>query len=788
VAAVRQTNFLAGELAPSYWGRTDLKYYGAGVRTGLNFIISPQGSAMTRPGTRYVALTNSYSPDTTRLLPYVYSDTVSYVLELEGLFDQIIAHKFDVSTGVDVATVIATGAGDWNVMASEIQYAQVGAVLVLAHPTKKPKQLYFNGATWTYGDVDWTYPALVWRSIPLGNQDTGAPFIVENILGTFTPTGGTAAVNTAPFTATATEPLVDWVYAVTAVIKDTATGALVETRPYEVINKANGIGGAAAAFTAHARIAVSKTKPVYLMRYAPAGAVVSAPNIITYNYYKGRAGLFGFIGASTDTQFVDDGREPDYNLRPLKASTPTGYPWSLDGAGGSLDYPASVAFHENRRVWAGGSKRPGTIIASASGDWSNLDDYGPPAWHGEPLIFDVASKKRERLRTLASHYQLLAFTDTSVWAIGGGAGAVLDYDTFAARLVDEVGSRSIQPLTIGGQVLFARSKGSGARMLTADFNSPSGGYRVSDATEHAIHLFGPISLDRAGVPFTRQIKEWCYQEDPFGLIWAIRNDGVAVAGQLTGNLIGWTRVVSSDFESASVFVGFTSICSVPEGAEDAVYALVGRYNSLGALLRYSIERFESRIIKGTTADVACLDCAVKKTVVAGALTIAGLPYQDGAQVWISARANAARGPFTVTAGAIDISDPLVVGGSYLPNANNGANVDVFVGYKYDCDLETLDPVSTDTRMKQRTVVKVGFEVDSTVGVHVGPDSTHLVPAVGGTGPGSDSGPYDATADSQVVAWSHVLGTWDTHGRAFLRVQLPLPVTVTGLTRELDVGG
>lgn len=794
MANIRQTNFLGGELAPALWGRNDFSLYGKGARTLLNFFVNPQGSAVSRPGTRYVR-NGTFSAYSGRLFPFVYSDSVAFVL-MASTIDGMVAVSFDKSTGVATSASV-TGAGVFAGVSdlNEIQYAQVGATIVFTHPTMTggPKQLVYDGATWTFGNLDLSYPTLVWRSIPLGNQDTGAPFIVENIAGTFTAPwlpGATAAVNTAPFTATATEPLVDWVYAVSAVIKDSATGALVETRPYVVVNKANGVGGAAAAFPANARIAVSKTKPVYLMRYAPAGGVVSAPNIVTYNYYKGRAGLFGFIGASTDLQFVDDGIEPDFNQQPLRPTAVS--PWQLDSSGAVLDYPSAVCHFEGRRAFGGGSKRPGTLLISASGDYPNLDDYTLP-WHGEPLKLDLASLKRERMRALVGHSQLLAFTDTSVWAVGGSAGAALDYDTMSARLIDQVGSRSLQPLVVGGHVLYARSKGAGARMLTADFNSPSGGYKVADVTQHALHLFSGNYLDPSTAR-TKALRWWAYAEDPFGLVWATRGDGTLLIGTPIGDSVAWTRNTpapfTSDAAAAALWNGFFSVCSIPEGDEDVVYAIVQRWNGSG--LNRTLERFESRVIHDNNDDVACLDCAVKVTTSGLSGVISGLPaILDGASVWAVGRKNPALGPVTVSGGVADFTGLLLstinpsTGLSYTDFIeNNGAGeAELFIGLAFTCDIETLDPVSTDTRTRQRTISKVGFEVDNAIGLYVGPNSSSLVEAV----PGSLATAYNGTSLDQVVAYSFVQSSWQ-NGRGFLRQTLPLPVTILGVTREVDFGG
>jgi len=48
------TSFSAGELAPRFYGRFDLPQYQKGARKIRNMIVTPEGAAMRRQGTRYV--------------------------------------------------------------------------------------------------------------------------------------------------------------------------------------------------------------------------------------------------------------------------------------------------------------------------------------------------------------------------------------------------------------------------------------------------------------------------------------------------------------------------------------------------------------------------------------------------------------------------------------------------------------------------------------------------------------------------------------------------------------
>ena len=70
-------SFNSGELTPLIKYRVDLEKRFMGVETMENFLVRPQGMAIRRPGTFYVATAKAEAV----LVPFEYSTTDSYVLE-----------------------------------------------------------------------------------------------------------------------------------------------------------------------------------------------------------------------------------------------------------------------------------------------------------------------------------------------------------------------------------------------------------------------------------------------------------------------------------------------------------------------------------------------------------------------------------------------------------------------------------------------------------------------------------------------------------------------------------
>lgn len=92
-------SFTAGELSPNLYARVDLDKYHSGVSQGRNMFVDYRGGMSNRPGTKFLAkaLSNIYS----RIIPFIVSRDVSYIVEFAHLQLRIFAN------GVPVATLTA---------------------------------------------------------------------------------------------------------------------------------------------------------------------------------------------------------------------------------------------------------------------------------------------------------------------------------------------------------------------------------------------------------------------------------------------------------------------------------------------------------------------------------------------------------------------------------------------------------------------------------------------------------------------------------------------------------
>src|SRR5690606_2932258 len=109
------------------------------------------------------------------------------------------------------------------------------------------------------------------------------------------------------------------------------------------------------------------------------------------------------------------------------------------------------------------------------------------------------SRRFEQIVNMVTHQRLLIGTKSSVWAVSGAQGGILDFDSVDAKLIDEVGMTELAPLVIDGRVLFARTKGSGVRAL--EFDGQWGGYESGDISGQSEHLFLGDSISELGTTY-----------------------------------------------------------------------------------------------------------------------------------------------------------------------------------------------------------------------------------------------------------------------------------------------
>src|SRR5687767_3858006 len=126
---IRQSSFAGGQISPRLYGRSDLPKYATALRHCRNFLITPTGAATNRPGTRFVREVKD-STLNVRLIPFIYSDEQSYVLEFGRLYIRFHSNGGTVMSG-GIPYEIESPYFEYDL--AKLKTAQVGDVLTITH-------------------------------------------------------------------------------------------------------------------------------------------------------------------------------------------------------------------------------------------------------------------------------------------------------------------------------------------------------------------------------------------------------------------------------------------------------------------------------------------------------------------------------------------------------------------------------------------------------------------------------------------------------------------------------
>jgi hypothetical protein len=407
-------------------------------------------------------------------------------------------------------------------------------------------------------------------------------------------------------------------------------------------------------------------------------------------------------------------------------------------------YPDCSTYYNQRHIFAVRS----AFYGSAVGDIYN---YNPssPLTEDSALGHVLSSSRWEEIRSMLATRTLLILTNLTEWAVTGAGGAPLTAMSVQALPQSRRGSSWVDPLLVGPAALDIQERGNIVREILFDLYTDS--YKSTEISLLARHLLDGY-----------EIVDWAYAENPYSLIWSVRDDGILLCCTYVREqeMVAWTR---ADTQGT-----FESVATIIEDGEDYVYAIVKR----GSVR--SVERMASRVIDKTNpATWRFLDASIQTTGTA-LTSVSGLTWLEGKSVMILADGYV-QGPYTVTGGVVDFS----------ADVPDGASV-VDVGLSYNCDGELLTPVSPQApiRSNKKNVYRIAFEYVDSRGFAVGSDFDNLI-----------DWPERSVADAfgmipLQTGFEHVRipSTFDHEGPCVFRHADPLPFTLLSIGREINVGG
>lgn len=353
----------------------------------------------------------------------------------------------------------------------------------------------------------------------------------------------------------------------------------------------------------------------------------SSPTVFTITYGTSGAGGNSYTLASAQANAVVSG------------ATLTG-----GGSGGGATatltvgpqtgtYPGVVAYFQQRRGYANTTNEPDTYFFSHPGAFKNMD-ISIPSTDSDAVIGAPWAQQINGIQAMQPMPSgLIILTGNGAWLLTGGNQVTLTPSSQTATSEAFTGCHThVTPIVVNYDILYVQSQGSIIRDLAYNFFVNV--YTGTDTTTISSHLFN-----------YHQITQWAYAEEPFKVIWCIRDDGIMLSfTYLKEQDVGaYARHDTNGF--------FVSVTAVTEPPVNAVYTIVKRF--INGQWKYYTERADNRNWRNVE-DVYCVDSGLSYT---GTLPNATLSpaLADGTSNISSV--NLVYGGFGYTAPSVTVVDP-----------------------------------------------------------------------------------------------------------------------------------
>ncbi|KOE25743.1 hypothetical protein [Burkholderia multivorans] len=573
-AAAQQVSFDAGELSPLLGARVDIAKYPNGCKVMENFIATVQGPAVRRGGKRYVAAVKDSSKQAW-LLPFIVSDGIAYMLEFGDHYIRFYVDRgqlVDAGVPVEIATPYAladlvTEDGTFAICAT--QSADTMYLFHGAYPTQKllrTTATAFELQTVTFvggpfatvnddngirvqasgqsGDITLTANADVFRA-----SDVGTLFYVEQEQ----PTG-----------------IVPWAVHAESHVDDIRR---VGDRTY----RCTQIGLNAPQVTGQETPIHTEGRRWDGDGRDPDGDTYGSIGVEWEYQHSGYATVLitDVANARQASATVTTNNPNDPCMIPKPVVDSGTYKWARSLFNATDGFPQMGTFWRNRLCLM----RDRWLAMSVSADFEVFKTKDADQQTDDSAIVQqLNARKLNKLAWMIESDSLLIGMTGDEWVVGptNALQPVSATNLNAARRTS-YGSKRIQPVQVGGTIMFVQKAGRKLRDFKYDFSSDN--YVSTDVTKIADH----VTRGRSGT--NNGIMSLCYQQEPHSIVWAARADGQLIgctydeeAGR--SDVYGWHR-----HPDVNGFVECVASMPAPDGASDDLWLIVRRQIN-GQSVRY----------------------------------------------------------------------------------------------------------------------------------------------------------------------------------------------------------
>ena len=752
-----QNAFNAGELSPLLLGRQDIDKYSRGLYTCFNAIPLTQGGWTRRPGTAYLHQCR-HNDKLTRLFPFQYSTSQTYVLEFGNLYV-----RFFTSHGILTNTAQSI---------TSISKAATGVLTKVAHGYSNGTRLYLSSIV---------------GMKQLAGREVVATNVTADTIDLYDSDG--AAINTTNYD-TFTSGNMASIYEVTTTFTEAQLAEVRITQSADTLfithpdvapqklvrNSALSWTLSTLTFVDGPYDATNTTTTTLTPSAATGNGITITASAVTginsdTGFLAGDVGrlirmqqgtVWGYVRITTVGSTVSVTADVLSTLTSTAAKTN----WRLGVWSTTTGFPACSTFFEDRLFFAGAELYPQRLDGSKT---SNYLSFAPSLLADGTVAADNAiaytlnADDVNAVRWMSPNEKgLLVGTSRGEWQVKASAlNEALAPTNISAKPSTRYGSANIAAVSASKATLFVQRASRKVREFAYVFEAD--GFKAPDMTLLAEHV------TRSGV------TQLAYQEQPQAILWAPRTDGALVGFtyERDQDVTAWHRHelggTSNAAGTAIPVVESIAVVPAPDETRDEAYMVVKRYINGGTkrYVEYMSKLWEQ---EDEQEDAFYVDCGV--TIVNGSPTtaVAGLWAWEGQTLGAYVDGSKHIG-VTVANGKVTLERTGTV---------------VTLGYFYNSDGQTmpLDGGSQDgsSQGKVKRIHKIGFWLIDTLGLQFGPDTDSLTELLVRQW-GDDYG--EATALFTGVARERFEGGYDKLGQVYWRADGPFPATVLALMPQFE---
>ena len=220
-------------------------------------------------------------------------------------------------------------------------------------------------------------------------------------------------------------------------------------------------------------------------------------------------------------------------------------------------YPQTLCFFQDRLCFGGTKKQPYMVWMSRTGDYGNfsVEKASGTVTDDSAVALAFVSRKQFKILHLIASTDLIVLTAGNEWTVSGSD--TVTPSKAVPKMQTTRGCSTVEPLMIGGRIVFVQGRGSTVRDMAYSYETDS--YGGNDLTLLAKHIIENV-----------QIVDSAYKQEPDSTIYFVKSDGTmaCLSYIMEQKVYAWSTIETQGKIEA--------VAAVQEGDEDIIYLVVQR--------------------------------------------------------------------------------------------------------------------------------------------------------------------------------------------------------------------